>query len=1067
MQSTPFHSLNHSTRLSSLWVATVRAAEQAPRPARMRWHRRTTSASSQYGVRFIRHWGLWHHPRLLNYLAVFLASFFAILLNLLSYYLSHHHSLTSPASAALIADAKFLLPSFNQRERHAARRLGVSLTRFSAQSSAYFLCPDCAVDNDSEPRHSPKLVALVELRNVAESLDSFLTAIEQVVDGVVALDDHSDDGTRALLLERCLPAAARSPRCKLDALIVKTGDWVRQELLDRDLLLHAGRAVGGTHFVLLDYDERFVGDCVNNGVLRNTIVGLPPGHSLFLPWVELWKNPAVHRVLPSDRNINFLVRRQTVIFADDRRTNYSMESAHARSLGAHNASIHALRCPRSVCPQPPRYRGPNTPSIPLDGRVHRNPPGCAITETRFMHIPNVMLKAAWYQALSRVLDADSSTTRGKMLDALFPAESPWGLNKLRGRSSYSQSGIALSITPGSWFSPTQAQDILSLRHIERWRAGELVDWLGRLGDAQFSDLSALQYFDLSALRHAAARAFFASPTRPWEHVPRWKRGTFVIAVGDGLEADVMAQILARFGEAVDVQLADIAENSEFMAGLGRNSFQKRLNSKTLGYEDWRLAVVIKVRAALSQSRNGVAYTSARKLSVDHFASLVEFASKEFDQFDVVFLFATGARELEKESRANDSEIRLKCAMNASLKPGSHIRVLAINSASLGSYSAVTWLRYRITGKVTFAQDEAERKELLKLTERINARLRRKYKTEAEVMPVARMIFSLNVGRSGSKYLAGMFSSLGRAVRGLHEPRCAGNKCSGGGAIAMQYKKLKDTYEERYSVKIPMLETAIIEMGEEGVKEVAAVESVGYENRCDELIERQAKAESRVVIETNSETGCSGGWLKDYVYSETNPNFKSWFYDVTLDTMPRRGYSLSVIVLRKYHAAALKSLYETGYFTNRNGYNWMETGNGVNSRVRAIRSDKEMDAFDKIISYLFNAEAVMRYVIEKYGAVARFVEVRSEDIYSEKGTIELLKRLGLSRMHLTASTLDLAGKRADKYGSGPGHAKRRMITSIDECERRIATYLATSASQRITSIPRNMTQLRRYRGFTYL
>ena len=1036
----------------------------------MRLNRRSSSSSSspsQHGLRFSKQCVIWSHPRLVNNCVIFIASFFAILINILSFYLSRSHSLTYSTSSSLTSHTTFLLPTFVQREQRAANQLRITLSNFSAQSHAYFLCPNCPVHKQAQSRNVPKVVALIELRNVAESLPSFLTAIERIVDSVVALDDHSNDETRAVLLERCLPSVPPASRCKLDALLVKSGGWVRQELLDRDLLLRAGRSVGGTHFVLLDYDERFVGTCVKSGSLRDAITGLSPGHSLFLPWIELWKNPAVHRVLSNDRDMNFLTRRQTVVFADDESfTNYSIESSRARSLGSHGASIHALRCPRSVCPQPPRYRGPNTPFLSNDRRVHQSPPSCAIVEARFMHIPNVILKAAWYQGLARILNADSSTTRGKMVDALFPAEAPYGDNTMRRRMAfgYSRSGITLTSTPVSWFSTRGAQEILSLRHVESWRARELVDWLERLGDSQFSDLRALQYFDLNQLRHATLRALFPFPNHPWQHVPRWKRGTLAITIGNQLGEDVLLQILGSFGEAVDVELFEVAANSDFITGFGHDFTHKSLNSNILGYEDWRLSVVNKVRMALSKSENRVGYVSAAGLSVENFALLVEFISKELDQFDVVFVFGTSSLDLKGRSNEKDYQRKLKFAMNASIMPGSHIRMLAVNSGSLGSYSAMTWLRYRIVGTVKSQRKRSESKELLILTERINEQLRKKYGNN-KVVPVARMIFSLNVGRSGSKYLAGVFSSLGHWIRGLHEPRCAKNKCSGGGAIGMQHKPLKDTYRERRSVKIPMFEATIVEMGEEGVNDVVEMKSVGFGN-CEAIIEQPINS-IRAVIETNSRTGCLAGRLKDFVYTETNPNFKSWFYDVTLDIMPGRGYETNVIVLRKYHAAALKSLYETGYFTTRNGFNWMETGNGVNSQVDAIRSDDQMDAFDKIISYLFNAEAVTRSAIQRYSANTQFVEVRSEEIYSTAGTIKLLKRLGLSHSHFTTTTLELAGKRSDKYGAASSQVKRRIITSIDECERRIADYIASCVSLGIKNLPQNMTQLSRYPGFVYL
>ena len=59
-----------------------------------------------------------------------------------------------------------------------------------------------------------------------------------------------------------------------------------------------------------------------------------------------------------------------------------------------------------------------------------------------------------------------------------------------------------------------------------------------------------------------------------------------------------------------------------------------------------------------------------------------------------------------------------------------------------------------------------------------------------------------------------------------------------------------------------------------------------------------------------------------VYIETNPNFKMWFWDIVLDLFVRNkfvGCSLDVLVVRRYIPALVKSLYELGWFTKKDGY----------------------------------------------------------------------------------------------------------------------------------------------------
>lgn len=60
---------------------------------------------------------------------------------------------------------------------------------------------------------------------------------------------------------------------------------------------------------------------------------------------------------------------------------------------------------------------------------------------------------------------------------------------------------------------------------------------------------------------------------------------------------------------------------------------------------------------------------------------------------------------------------------------------------------------------------------------------------------------------------------------------------------------------------------------------------------------------------------------------------------------------------------------------------MITANSVNSLVAPIAPDKEMDAFDKIISYVFTTEALAQDLKERWGAHPR---IKFHDIWSEVG-----------------------------------------------------------------------------------
>ncbi len=648
-----------------------------------------------------------------------------------------------------------------------------------------------------------------------------------------------------------------------------------------------------------------------------------------------------------------------------------------------------------------------------------------------------------------MMGAKESSTRGKMLDVLFPKDiSSMGSLEPRHGTGSRTSDVSLAAVGKDWLTTRNALAVRASRNVELWRAEELVRWLDDIGDSRFRNLSAISLTDTIALRDAVGRSSLF-PDGKMVHVPRQKRGTFVIAVEDA-HVRCASEFLATQGTHVDISgIPPMLFPDSMERGVLHRSLREGLR-----FEDWKLVLLSSIRAGIAKSRNHIAYFSAADMSENDLMSFLKITEDDLSEFDVVYLFS-GMTHGRKR-------IQLKQAVESAIVPGSHLRVIKMNAPAFGSYSALSWLRFRLAGTQEFSL--SEKKSLLLLAERLHSP---KWKPLIpSVLPVSRAIFSLNVGRSGSKYVASIMSSLGRGVRGYHEPRCPDGKCSGGGAMAMQKLKLADSYATRMDIKLPMIRMAIANISNDGVDAMMKFDGAG-QYKCTEVIDGLHATSPRFVYEASSGCSCERRRIRDFVYAETNPNFKSWFYDVTLDHLPKMGYNVSVIVLRKYMAAALKSLYETGYFTVRNGYNWMETANSVNSEVRSIGKDDELDAYEKLISYLVNAEAVTRRIIQKYGRKTRrrfpvqFVEIRSEECYSSDGTMRLL---GMLDLRPTSKTMEKAGKREDKYGSGTEKRKVRR-TSLTECERRVREYLAKSKERGISLVD-SMEQLKRAPGYSY-
>mmetsp|Transcript_10116 Transcript_10116/g.37007 ORF Transcript_10116/g.37007 Transcript_10116/m.37007 type:complete len:505 (+) Transcript_10116:61-1575(+) len=197
-----------------------------------------------------------------------------------------------------------------------------------------------------------------------------------------------------------------------------------------------------------------------------------------------------------------------------------------------------------------------------------------------------------------------------------------------------------------------------------------------------------------------------------------------------------------------------------------------------------------------------------------------------------------------------------------------------------------------------------------------------------------MVFSINTGRSGSNYLAELFSTIDN-VTALHEP----GRNHGGIRHALQNERFNTSWS---------------------------------------TITRRMKKMNQFCVELTAARG--------HTYIETNPNFKMWFWDIVFEFFVRNkflGCSVDVLIVRRYVPALVKSLYELGWFTEKDGYEWMVTANSINSPVKAPLPDESMDAYDKLISYIIFTEAITQMIIKDANGHPRirFHEFRSEDLFT--------------------------------------------------------------------------------------
>eukprot|EP00178_Gracilaria_changii_P016687 TRINITY_DN479_c3_g1_i3.p1 TRINITY_DN479_c3_g1~~TRINITY_DN479_c3_g1_i3.p1 ORF type:complete len:752 (-),score=200.06 TRINITY_DN479_c3_g1_i3:413-2668(-) len=743
-----------------------------------------------------------------------------------------------------------------------------------------------------------------------------------------------------------------------------------------------------------------------------------------------------------DALMNFLTRRQVVIFADDSYFSYTAQNSLGRTLG-NNASLHVLRCPRSVCPAPAPYRGAASrfefaPSVKVMNE-------CRIVEMKFVNEHNVALKAAWYEALGRVLGAPDGWSAGKMMTRMDEAE------------------VVLSDVREEWVGAEAQRRFEAFGEVEVWRAQEILQWIEAFGMDRFSGLGVMGGIDWGELRLAMRRARLQHSALRF--VPRRKRRMLVFGVG-GVTCDVLlAETLTEMGLQM-LQHARSNESSTHWYRVVKKHLEGMEQSGEADGMQWRRTFV-----------------SLTAMAERHQLQLLRYAAANLAHVRVLLILGDwhGARRdslLSQTSRALGEAA------------GSHVHVIDVPLQALGSFAALRWLYKRLNcnrcASVTLSD-----LQLLRLAERNHARFERCRASSSsppppllQLLPVARLLFSLNVGRSGSRYLADVLRTADAPIVSEHEAACAHAQCSGGGAMRMQQLRLNESYQLRSAIKTPMIRHSVASAyarhatrGWRSERMQCARMRRGAFNAAQQ--HARDLQQSRAIWEVSSSDGCVAHQLSDVLFSESNANFKAWMFDVVLEQFPRRGYHVTLLVVRRNVAAVVRSLYRTGYFSTRDGYNWMETAAGVNSRLKLseLSDDSKLDAVEKLLSYVLNAEALFREVLRRYvpregdgaRAAARRVsalQLRAERMFEREGTRWLMQQL---RLRWSAATAEVAGSVRDKYAQQEGEeeeerrrrrgggAERTQLLhnmTLRECERRIER-LQSKLSRRSQRVVREL------------
>jgi glycosyltransferase involved in cell wall biosynthesis len=279
---------------------------------------------------------------------------------------------------------------------------------------------------------TPKIIGLLPARNEEEKIGFALQALAKFTDAIVFLDDCSTDKTVQVVSDL-------SEVCRVEEIIEKPV-WYRDEPGDRNRLLAAGRALGGTHFVVIDADEAFTANCLEGQFLKKQILSLKPREQLALRWVHLWRSVDHYRVdapVWSDRY-------KRCIFCDDGKSEYKSKFIHTSRI--------------------PKMKGK---------RIKLEREDMGLLHFQFVDWPNLELKQRWYRWLERIRD---------------PEKTVEAINKKYARS-VDESGLLLAETPESWFEGYAFFDRAVFDIPDNWRVVQMREWQKEYGEEYFDGLA--------------------------------------------------------------------------------------------------------------------------------------------------------------------------------------------------------------------------------------------------------------------------------------------------------------------------------------------------------------------------------------------------------------------------------------------------------------------------------------------------------------------------------------------------------------------------------------------------
>lgn len=297
-----------------------------------------------------------------------------------------------------------------------------------------------------------KIIGLMQVRNEAAIVEVALRSMAVYTDSIIVLDDNSTDDTLAIVKNL-------AKDLNIERIIENSQSaWLyKTELDNKQALIDAARALGGTHFIHLDADEILTANCATDNWLRNRILSLKPGQVISLRMIHLWKGVDYYR--------------------DD------------NQLTPRNLGITAFMCDDGVCNMKDNKNISNAGFIHI-GRlpitkniVNINDSEHYIMHFKFVNFEFLKIKIAWYMCLERIrlnenLSGKQSIRTVEDINKSYNFYQP----------CFKDEHIVLRPLKTAWlnYSFFKPEPFFN-QHL--WRKKEIKDWFNKFGIEYFRELN--------------------------------------------------------------------------------------------------------------------------------------------------------------------------------------------------------------------------------------------------------------------------------------------------------------------------------------------------------------------------------------------------------------------------------------------------------------------------------------------------------------------------------------------------------------------------------------------------